>query len=64
MLENSLQIAWDFLSGVGEIAHPQQAAEFLLRNIQAQALRGEDRPLMLANRAIGAYRSQPIRLVA
>ena len=27
LVESSLQIAWDFLGGVGEIAAPQQTAE-------------------------------------
>ena len=64
LVESSLQIAWDFLGGVGEIADPQQSAEFLLRSIQTQILRGETRALMLSNRAIEAYRQQPIRLAS
>ena len=54
-VESSLQIAWDFLAGTGEIADQHQAAEFLLTSIRDHALRGEERPLMLANRAIDAY---------
>jgi hypothetical protein len=57
-IEASLQIAWDFLGGSGEIANPHQTAEFLLRNMRDRALRGESRPLMLANRAIDAHRQQ------
>ena len=64
LVESSLQIAWDFLGGVGEITDPQQSAEFLLRSIQTQILRGETRALMLSNRAIEAYRQQPIRLAS
>ena len=45
LVESSLQIAWDFLGGVGEIADPQQTAEFLLQSIQSQMLRGETRTL-------------------
>ena len=56
LVENSLQIAWDFLEGTGEIADLQETAEFLLRNINSQVLRGERRTLMLSNRAIDAYR--------
>ena len=56
LVESSLQIAWDFLGSVGEIADPQQTAEFLLRSIQSQMLRGETRTLMLSNRAIDAHR--------
>jgi len=59
VVENSLQIAWDFLLASGEIADPQQAAEFLLTSIRDLALKGEHRPLMLANRAIEAYRDRP-----
>jgi hypothetical protein len=56
VVENSLQIAWDFLLASGEIDDHQQAAEFLLTSIKDLARRGEYRPLMLANRAIDAYR--------
>jgi hypothetical protein len=56
LVERALQIAWDFLGGSGEIADPQQTAEFLLRNINSQIRRGEKRALMLSNRAIDAYR--------
>jgi hypothetical protein len=56
LIENSLQIAWDFLEGVGEIDDPQQTAEFLLGNIKSQMLRGEGRPLVLSNRAIDSFR--------
>jgi hypothetical protein len=31
LIENSLQIAWDYLEGIGELADQQQTAEFLLR---------------------------------
>lgn len=55
LVENSLQIAWDFLDGVGEIDDRQQTAEFLLRNIKTQILRGEARALVLSNRAIDSF---------
>jgi len=58
LVESSLQIAWDFLSGSGEIADPQQTAEFLLRHIRSQIFSGEMRTLMLSNRAINAYRQK------
>jgi hypothetical protein len=65
LVESSLQIAWDFLGGVGEIADPQQTAEFLLRSIQSQMLRGETRTLILSNRAIDAHRKRcPLQLVS
>ena len=65
LVESSLQIAWDFLGGLGEIYDQQQTAEFLLRSIQSQMLRGERRTLMLSNRAIDAYRQQsPLQFVS
>lgn len=54
LIENSLQIAWDFLERSGEIADPQQTAEVLLASIKTQILKGERRPLMLSNRALAA----------
>ena len=62
LVESSLQIAWDFLDGTGEIGDLQETAEFLLRNINSQVLRGERRRLILSNRAIDAYRQTRQRL--
>ena len=56
LVENSLQIAWDFLDASGEIDDPQQTAEVLLGAIKTLVLRGEHRRLMLSNRAIDAFR--------
>jgi hypothetical protein len=56
LVENSLQIAWDFLDASGEIEDPQQTAEVLLGAIKTLVLRGENRRLMLSNRAIDAFR--------
>jgi hypothetical protein len=64
LVENALQIAWDFLEGSGEISDPQETAEFLLRAIAAQVLNGERRTLMLSNRAIDAYRQHQQALAA
>jgi hypothetical protein len=58
IIETPLQIAWDFLDGTGEIANPQQTAEFLIRNISTQILKGEHRALALSNRAIDSYRQR------
>jgi len=58
LIESPLQIAWDFLDGTGEIADPQQTAEFLIRNISSQILKGERRVLALSNRAIEGYRQR------
>jgi hypothetical protein len=59
LVESSLQIAWDYLRGVDEIADAQQAAEFLLRSIVSQMMKGESRRLVLSNRAIDSYRRRP-----
>jgi hypothetical protein len=56
LVENSLQIAWDFLDASGEIEDPQQTAEVLLGAIKSLLLSGEHRKLMLSNRAIDAFR--------
>ena len=56
LVENSLQIAWDFLDASGEIGDPQQTAEVLLGAIKTLVLKGEHRRLMLSNRAIDAFR--------
>lgn len=58
LVEKSLQIAWDYLDGSGEIHDQQETAEILLTAIQSQVLRGEGRMLMLSNRAIAVYRQQ------
>jgi hypothetical protein len=58
LVENSLQIAWDYLDATGDVDDPQETAEFLLRSIQTQILTGERRMLLLSNRAIAAYQHQ------
>jgi hypothetical protein len=64
LVESSLQIAWEFLDGLGEVADPQETAEFLLSNINCQILKGERRRLALSNRAIDSYRQRqnPLQL--
>ena len=59
LVKNSLEVAWNFLDALGEISDPQNTAEFLLRSIQSQILKGEKRTLMLPNRAIAAYQRRP-----
>jgi hypothetical protein len=59
LVENSLKVAWNYLEGLGEISDPQRSAEFLLRSIQSQILKGETRTLMLSNRAIDAHQRRP-----
>ena len=64
LIENSVQIAWDYLEQSGEIADPAEASRFLLKAVDEMVLQGEYRKLMLANRAIDAYRNRLLRLAS
>lgn len=55
LMENSIQIAWDYLEGTGELGDGHIAAQFLLDSIEVMIRRGERRKLLLSNRAIDAY---------
>jgi len=55
LMENSIQIAWDYLEGTDELGDPEVAARFLTDAVEILIRRGETRKLMLANRAIDAY---------
>ena len=55
LVENSVQIAWDFLELSGEIADPAEASKFLQNTVVDLVLKGERRRMMLSNRAITAY---------
>jgi hypothetical protein len=56
IVENALQIAWDFLERSGEITDAGEASRFLVQTITELVGKGERRRLMLSNLAIGAYR--------
>ena len=56
-IENSFQIAWDYLEATGELGHPDTAANHLLDTIEAMVRRGERRRLLLSNKAITSYQS-------
>jgi hypothetical protein len=58
LIEHSTQIAWHYLESTGEITEPAGASKFLLKTIDEMVLRGERWKLMLANRAIDAYRNR------
>ncbi|MBR0776134.1 hypothetical protein JQ543_18270 [Bradyrhizobium diazoefficiens] len=60
-VESAFFIAWSFLEQSGELGPPDASANFLLDAIEAQLRTGERRPLMLANRAIDAYRRDVAR---
>jgi hypothetical protein len=57
-VESAFFIAWSFLEKSGELGPPDVSADILLDAIEAQLKTGERRPLMLANKAIDAYRNQ------
>jgi hypothetical protein len=57
LIENSLQIAWDYLERSGELGDASTAGIFLADTITSMVRGGERRKLMLSNKAIDAYRS-------
>ena len=68
LMENSIQIAWDYLEATGELGDAGVAARFLTDAVEIMIRRGETRKLMLANRAINAYKrfktERPLSLVS
>lgn len=56
-VENAFFIAWSFLERSGELGPPDETANIILDAIEAQLRTGERRQLMLANKAIDAYRA-------
>ena len=56
LMENSVQIAWDYLERTGELGEPEVAGRFLLDTIGVMVRRGERRRLILSNKAIDAYK--------
>jgi hypothetical protein len=55
LIENSIQIAWDYLERIGEIEGAAVAGRFLYDTIGLMIQRGERRRLALSNRTITAY---------
>lgn len=55
LIENAVQIAWDYLERSGQITEPGQTSNFLLRTITSLVRQGERRKLMLSNKAIAAF---------
>ena len=60
LMENSIQIAWDYLERTGQIADPEFASRFLLDAIENMVRKGERRRLVLSNTAITAYERQKV----
>jgi hypothetical protein len=55
LMENAIQIAWDYLERSGELGDPEIASRFLLDTVESMVRRGERRRLLLSNKAIDAY---------
>jgi hypothetical protein len=56
-VESAFFIAWSCLERSGELGPPDASANIILDAIEARIKTGERRPLMLADRAIDAYRA-------
>ena len=56
LLEDSFQIAWEYLDRSAELGDGAAASRFLSDVIETMIRRGERSRLALSNRAISAYR--------
>ena len=56
-VESAFFIAWSCLEQSGELGPPDESANVILDAIEGQLKTGERRQLMLANKAIDAYRA-------
>jgi hypothetical protein len=68
VIENAVQIAWDYLERSGEISDAAAARRFLTDTVSNMVVGGERRQLMFTNKSIDAYRKhrreKPIELVS
>jgi hypothetical protein len=55
LVENAVQIAWDYLEKTGQIDDPEITSSLLLDIVERLVRGGERRRLALANGAIAAY---------
>jgi type IV secretory pathway TrbF-like protein len=55
LLEDSFQIAWEYLERTGELGGDAAASRFLSDTIETMIRRGQRNRLALSNRAISAY---------
>jgi hypothetical protein len=62
LMEESVQIAWDYLERTGEIDDPSEAGRFLSEVIVAMIRDGTRSRLLLSNRAISAYQKRNVGL--
>jgi hypothetical protein len=56
LLEETMQIAWNFLDRSGEIDDAAEAKRFLTGKIEFMIGQGQRNKLLLSNRAIAAFR--------
>jgi hypothetical protein len=56
LMENAIQIAWDYLERTRELGEPEIASRVLLDTVELMVHRGELRRLFLSNKAIDAYK--------
>ena len=61
LIEGSVKIALDFLSQNGEVRDLAEGDRFLFSTVDRMIVGGEYRKLVLANRAIEAYRRNKCR---
>jgi hypothetical protein len=64
LMENALQIAWDYIEQSGELGEPEEASRVLLKSVETQVFNGERRRLMLSNKAIDDYKKFKLQLRA
>lgn len=64
LVENAIQIAWDYLERSGELGDPREASQFLLKSIGAMVRQGERRRLRLSNKAIDDYKKYKAQQLA
>jgi hypothetical protein len=62
LLEESVQIAWEYLERTGAIDDPSDAIRFLSSTIEAMIRQGTSNRLLLSNRAISAYEKRNLGL--
>jgi hypothetical protein len=55
LLEDSFQIAWEYLERTGELGDDAEASRFLSDTIENMIRRGQRNRLALSNRSISAY---------
>lgn len=58
LLEDAIQLAWDYLDDTGQLGDPTNAAHVLQEEIFKRIEQGEISRFVLSNRAIGSYLNQ------